>query len=392
MLSDAFVLSTYARQPVAFVKGRGSIVWDAEGKEYIDMLAGVAVDNLGHSHPKITRVLCDQVKKISHTSNIFLNDWQAKLAQKLIELSGLDKAFFCNSGTEAIEASIKFARHYAHEEGFTNKWEIITFNNSFHGRTFGSISATGQPKYQQGFGPLLPGFKTIVYNDINVLKAAISSQTLAIMIEPIQGEGGVNIPDADYLKNVAKLCKEQGLLLILDEVQTGISRTGSFLSFLRAGIKPDIVALAKGLGSGFPIGACLVSKRIANHVKPGLHASTFGGNQLASRVAFETVKIASAKSFLKSVAEKGGYLVDELKKLKLDSGLIKEVRGVGLMIGCELTQPVGSQIVASALKRGLIVNSLHDTVIRFVPPLIISKREIKLAVKLFAEVLKEFDS
>lgn len=387
-LAGQYLLPTYSRAPIVFQKGKGVYLWDVEGKKYIDMLAGVAVDNLGHAHPRIVKVLSDQIKKLSHTSNIFQNDLQAKLAEKLIHLSGLNKAFFCNSGAEAIEACIKFARHYAFAHGFKDRYEIITMEHSFHGRTMGAISATGQPKYQQGFGPLLPGFKTIPYNNLNALKEAIKPSTIAVMLEPLQGEGGVNIPAIGYLKNVEKICRENKLLLILDEVQTGVGRTGSFFNYTQDFIQPDLVAMAKGLGSGFPIGACLASARISEIIKPGLHASTFGGNHLASRVALETTHCISSKSFLKKVESAGMLLLKELNQLKNQFALIKEVRGRGLMVGCELNEPIGAQIVTKCLEKGLVINCLHDTVLRFVPPLVISQKEIKQAMKILQSVFE----
>lgn len=386
-LLDRYVLPTYARTKVALVHGFGAWVWDADEKKYLDFFGGLAVDALGHSPPRIRKALADQASHLLHCSNVFYIQEQAELAKELVSLSGMYQAFFCNSGAEAVEACIKFARHTGIRNFGADHYEIIVAENSFHGRTLGALSATMQKKYQEGFGPLVPGFKAVPFGDIGAVQNAVGPNTCAVLVEPIQGEGGVNIPPDDYLPGLRRICDEKNCLLILDEVQVGMGRTGRLFAFQHAGIAPDLMALSKALGSGFPIGACLASKKVALSVGPGMHASTFGGNPLACRAALETLSVIAKDSFLKKVRETGGYFVLQLKKLQKKYDLIKEVRGKGLMIGCELNREVGTQVVRQCLEEGLLINAIQGKILRFVPPLIITKGDVDRAIRILDRVL-----
>lgn len=372
------LLPTYARFPVRFVRGKGSFVSDGK-KRYLDFVSGLAVTNLGHSHPKLIRALNQQSQMLWHTSNLYEIPNQERLADKLVELSGLHQAFFCNSGTEAMEACIKFTRACQ-----SPRFEIIVMKNSFHGRTYGSLSATAQPKYKKGFGPMLPGFKVVPFNDLERVRRSISGKTAALLVEPIQGEGGVHIPDVNYLKGLRALCDDCGLLLMLDEVQVGMGRTGKFFAHQHEGIKPDLMALSKALGNGLPIGAALVSSTVAAVIHPGMHASTFGGNPLCTRVALEVVNLISKKSFLNRVTQTGRYFLERLEGLH---PLLKNVRGRGLMLASDLAKPIGAEIVKASLGRGLLMNTIHGRILRFVPPLTITKKEIDLGLGILKSVL-----
>lgn len=388
-LLNRFVLPTYSRLPVSLVRGHGVWLWDAGGKKYLDFFAGLAVNNLGYNHPRISAVISRQSKRIIHCSNIFYIQEQARLARKLVRLTGMHQAFFCNSGAEAIEACIKLARLWSLKRFGKRRFEIIVFENSFHGRTFGAISATAQKKYQSGFGPLLPGFKVVPYNNLAAVKKAYNRSTCAVLVEPIQGEGGVRVPDKDFLIGLRKLCNKKKILLIVDEVQVGMGRTGRFLASNHFGVKPDLLAMAKGLGSGIPIGACLAGKKVASVVRPGIHASTFGGNPFASSVALETLSIIAKPDFLKKVRGKGNYFTQKLKNLKKEFPVIREVRGMGLMIACELKKNIAPLIVKRCLEKGLLINSIQKRILRFIPPLIVERKEIDRAVHILKNVLKE---
>ncbi len=383
------MLPTYGRFPVTLVHGEGVFVWDADGKRYLDFFGGLAVDNLGHAHKKISSAIAAQAKSLIHCSNVFYIQEQGELAKLLVEKSGLYQAFFCNSGAEANEAAIKLARYFSLTGKNENRFEILVAENSFHGRTLGALSATMQPKYQAGFGPLVPGFKSVPFNNVEALAFAITVNTAAILLEPIQGEGGVRLPDSSYLKKVRKLCDEKGVLLILDEVQTGIGRTGKLFAYQHTGITPDILVLSKALGSGVPIGACLVSEKIAAVVKPGIHASTFGGNSLACRAALATLGVIVTPIFLKKVETVGNYFKSELKKLAQKNPLITEVRGMGLMLACQLSKEVGRDVVMACIEKGLLINSIQGNILRFVPPLILTKAHVDRAVKILSEVLTQ---
>lgn len=385
---ESHILQTYNRLPVSFERGKGLKLWDSHGKSYLDFVAGVAVDCLGHCHPKIVKVIKEQSQKLIHVSNLYQIKEQEAAATLIAKLSALDKVFFTNSGAESIEACIKFARFWAEKEKGKGVSEIIVTQNSFHGRTMGAISATGQKKYQKGFGPLLGGFKLVPYADSQAVEKAIHAKTAAILVETIQGEGGINLAATSYWKDLRKIANKNNILLILDEVQSGIGRTGKVFAFQNYGIKPDMMALAKGLGAGFPIGACVLSKKISKHLVPGLHGSTYGGNPLASRIVLEVLQIISQKDFLLEVKEKGDYFKKALIGLQKKGAPIQEVRGKGLMIAAELKDHYdGSQIVEKALEKGFLFNCIQNKILRFVPPLIVSQKEIDRAIKCLEEML-----
>jgi acetylornithine aminotransferase len=366
-------MNTYARQPLAFVRGEGVYVWDEEGKRYLDAVAGVAVNTLGHGHPDLVKAISEQAAALIHSSNLYRVKRQEELADRLCALSGMDKVFFCNSGCEANEAAIKLARLYGHNKGIANPTIIVT-EKSFHGRTMATLSATGSRKIQAGFEPLLSGFARVPFNDIAAIRqvASTNHDVVAVLVEPLQGEGGVNVAAADYMVELRKICDEFGLLMMLDEVQTGIARTGTWFAFQHSGVMPDVMALAKGLGSGVPIGACLARGDAAEVFKPGNHGSTFGGNPLACAAALATLE-AIEKQGLRENAEKvGTYIRASLKeKLSGVAGIV-DIRGQGLMVGIELDRPCGD-IVADMRECGFLVNVTADKVIRLVPPLIFSQ-------------------
>ncbi|MCC6545131.1 MAG: aspartate aminotransferase family protein [Nitrospirae bacterium] len=383
-----YIMNTYRRLPLLIVKGRGNRVYDEEGREYLDFVSGLAVNNLGHCNPRVTVAFQKQAQRLVHTSNLFYTEPQVNLAKLLVENSFADKVFFCNSGAEANEAAIKLVRKYSMEKG-TGRYEIITAFNSFHGRTMATLTATGQDKFHKGFSPLLPGFSYVPFNDIAALEKAITEKTAAIMIEPIQGEGGVNIPDKDYLKHLREICNSKGILLVLDEVQTGIGRTGKLFAYQHSGIEPDIITLAKGLGGGLPIGAMLAKDFVAAAFTPGTHASTFGGTPLVCSAAIEVIKILTEDDLmLDNCRRMGIYLVAELNDLKLKyPHLIKDVRGKGLITGMELNIS-GETIVTECIKRGIIINCTMENVLRFLPPLDISQPDINKLTDTLTDVFK----
>jgi len=387
VLADKYIMHTYKRFAVVIVKGLGQKVWDINGKEYLDFAAGIAVCNLGHSHPHVIAAVKEQLEKLTHISNLYYIEPQAQLAHLLVENSFADKVFFCNSGAEANEAAIKLARKYAHENLGGDKFELITMKDSFHGRTMATITATGQEKFQFGFTPLLEGFKYVPFNDLPALEAAISEKTCGIMVEPIQGEGGVNIPDARYLSSVREICDRHGILLIVDEVQTGIGRTGKLFAYEHSGIKPDIMTLAKALGNGFPVGAMLATDKIAQAFTPGNHASTFGGNPLAMAAARATLKTILQKGVLENCQKVGDYFLSQLKKLQQKHKIINEVRGKGLMLAAALNIEAGD-IVNKCLQKGLLINSAGGKTLRFVPPLIITNQDVNHAINILDETME----
>ncbi|MHB0997893.1 MAG: acetylornithine transaminase [Armatimonadota bacterium] len=388
MKMDAeFIMHTFNRQPVVLVRGEGMRVWDADGREYLDFLAGIAVNGLGHCHPDLVKAISEQAGTLMHVCNLYYVPQAPELAKKLSELSGLDKSFFCNSGAEANEAAIKLARKWSYETHGPGKFEIITAKASFHGRTMAAVTATGQPKYHEGFEPMVPGFKYVPYNDLAALESTITEQTCAIMLEPIQGESGVWPASKEYLAGVREICDKKGLLLILDEVQTGLGRTGKWFGFQHFGIKPDIMTLAKTLGGGFPIGACLATDNVAKAFKPGNHASTFGGNPLACAAALATLGIIEDENLVSNAAEMGDYFKDSLNDLKIQRDDIKEVRGVGLMVGLELNRNDAPAIAAECLRLGLIINPIGENIIRFLPPLIVKEEHIDSAINIVSEAL-----
>ncbi len=390
--SAQYIMNTYNRNPIVLTKGRGTRVWSSEGKEYLDFVGGIAVNVLGHCHRKIVIAIQKQAQRLIHVSNLYHIEPQIRLAKLLVKHSFADKVFFCNSGAEANEAAIKLARKYSKENFGPDRFEIITAYGSFHGRTMATITATGQEKFQKDFEPLLPGFKYVPFNDITALRSAITPQTCAIMLEPIQGEGGVNVPSDDYFKQVRELCDKEGLLLILDEVQTGMGRTGRLFAYEHFGIKPDIMTLAKGLGAGVPIGAMLATDKIASSFEPGNHASTFGGNPLVCAAAIATIEtILEDGIVLDNCRRVGEYFLNRLEEIKAEFPQeVSDVRGKGLLIGLQVNID-GGYIVRECLQRGLLINSTANNVLRFAPPLIIEEADIDLLIKKLREIIGQYD-
>ena len=389
--SDKVIMKTYGRYPIVPVRGEGCRLWDADGKEYLDFLAGVAVNNLGHCHPRVVKAIQEQAATLIHCSNYYQIPQQIELAELLCSHSFADRAFFCNSGAEANEAAIKLARKYSLDTFGPQRYEIITAADSFHGRTMATVSATGQEKVQRFFDPLLYGFKHVPFNDVAALEAAVTENTCAIMLEPIQGEGGVNVPDHDYLSKVRELCDRHKLLFILDEVQTGIGRTGKLFAHEHFGVTPDIMTLAKALAGGAPIGTMLAREEIAAAFVPGTHGSTFGGNPLMAAAAIATLRTILEDGILNATCEIGEYLLGELETLGKKYAFVQNVRGIGLMIGMGLTIPAGD-IVKKGHDRGLLLNVTHDTVLRFVPPLIVTKQEIKRMIEILDGIFREVEA
>lgn len=380
------IMPTYIKVPLVFVKGKGSKLFDIHNKQYLDFFPGWGVCNLGHCHPKIMSAVRDQVAKLIFIPNNYYHIPQAKLAKELIYWSYPGKVFFCNSGAEANEAAIKLARKFG--EG---RYEIITFENSFHGRTLAALSATGQKKYQGGFEPLVEGFKTVKFNDLEAVKNAISSKTVAIMLELIQGEGGINVADKDFVLSLRNICDENKLLLIIDEVQTGIGRTGKLFCYQNYGIIPDIITLAKALGGGLPIGCMVVKKDIADTLTAGMHASTFGGGPVVAKAALAVLRTVHKEKMLANARKMGEYLFLLLNALRDRYEVIKDVRGLGLMLGIELNI-AGKEIVDKCIEKGLLINCTHDKVLRLMPALNVTKKEIDRAIKILDEALRGLDS
>lgn len=386
-LNDACVINTYGARNVALSRGEGMRLWDAEGREYLDFFAGIAVCNLGHCHPEVTKAICDQAQKLVHVSNLYYIESQTLLAEALSKNSFADKWFFCNGGAEANEAAIKLARRYWHKQG-NPKPHIITANASFHGRTLATVTATGQPKYHEGFAPLMPGFSYVPFGDATALEAAITPEVGALLLEPIQGEGGVRMPPEGYWKAVRKLCDDKNILLILDEVQTGLGRTGTLFAHQGYGITPDIMTLAKGLGNGVPIGAMGCTDAVSSGFEPGSHACTFGGNPLSSAAAVATLRVLTAPGFLESVAGKSEYLFTRLNGIAGSCDSIVELRGKGLMAGIEFDKPV-APLVASLIDAGIICGPAGPNVLRFLPPLIVEKEHIDHMISMLAACIGE---
>ncbi len=382
-------MQTYARQDVAFERGEGVWLWDSRGKRYLDALSGIAVCGLGHCHPRVTAAIQEQAATLLHTSNIFRVTHQERLGARLCQLAGMDKAFFCNSGTEANEAAIKLARLYGHRRGIQTP-TIIVSEGSFHGRTLGALSATGNRKIQEGFGPLVGGFERVPYNDLAAIeRLADNADIVAILVEPITGEGGVVVPDADYLRGLRALCDRHGWLLMLDEIQTGMGRTGAWFAFQHAGIRPDVLTLAKGLGNGFPIGACLAAGAAAEVFQAGHHGTTFGGNPLACRTALAVIEAIEQEDLLSRAAVRGEQLLSALKSALQGLPGVVDIRGRGLMLGIELDRPCG-ELVARALAQGLIINVTAGSVIRLLPPLIIGETEVAQIADGVIALVREF--
>ncbi|MCX5869064.1 MAG: aspartate aminotransferase family protein [Deltaproteobacteria bacterium] len=387
--SDQVFIGTYTRYPAAMVKGVGCRLTDAEGKEYLDFLAGIAVCGLGHCHPAVTAAICRQAGELTHVSNLYYTEPQTELAELLTAHSFADRVFLANSGAEANEAAIKLARIWAGE----NRYEIISLTGSFHGRTLATVAATGQAKFQKGFEPMPEGFAHAPFGNLVVLEAMITDQTCAILCEPLQGEGGVRPLDREYLQGLRRLCDKYNLLLIFDEIQTGMGRTGTLFAYEQLGIVPDIMTLAKALGNGLPIGAMVTTKRIAAAFTPGSHASTFGGNPVASAAAVATMKVMLADGFLAEVHAKGQYLQEQLQDLAARfPALATEVRGLGLIQGLVLTEDgveKGGAIVTKMFEKGCLINFAGNVALRFLPPLIVSREEIDQMIQLLAEVFGE---
>jgi predicted acetylornithine/succinylornithine family transaminase len=384
-LTDKYVARTYARIPIALVRGRGTKVWDAEGKEYLDFLAGIAVNSLGHCHPAIVRAIREQSKKLLHVSNLYHVLPQSELARELCNHSFAERVFFCNSGAEANEAAIKLVRRYGLEK-LGGKYEILSTHNSFHGRTLATLTATGQEKIRAGYDPLPTGFRQVPYNDLAAIEEAIDEKkTAAILVEPIQAEGGVNVPDEVYMRGLRELCDQRGILLIFDEVQTGMGRTGTLFGYEHFAIKPDIMTLAKALGGGLPLGAMLAREEIATSFGPGSHASTFGGNPVACSAGLVVMQTLLGGA-LKNCLQMGQYFVKGLEALQKRFSFIREVRGKGLMIGMEL-EIEGSKVADSCMQEGLLLNCTAYKVLRFVPPLTIKRNEIDRGLDILEKVL-----
>ncbi|MHB8184148.1 MAG: acetylornithine/succinylornithine family transaminase [Candidatus Desulforudaceae bacterium] len=387
-MSDQYIMRTYGRLPIALVRGQGLYVWDADGKRYLDFVSGLAVDSLGHCHPRVVAAIQNQAAQFMHCSNLYHIEPQARLAKLLVENSALDRVFFCNSGAEAIEATIKLARKYAKKKHGPERYEIISAYNSFHGRTLAAITATGQAKFQQGLEPLPEGFKYAIFNDLESLKSVIGPHTAAVLLEPIQGEGGVNVADGKYLEGVRRLCDEHGLLLILDEVQCGLGRTGRLFAYEHYGITPDIMALAKALGGGFPIGAMLATEEAASGFAPGDHASTFGGNPLACAAGLAAVQTIIETKLVEHSAKVGDYFLGRLRGLQDRYPFVKEVRGKGLLLGMELSIKAGG-VVTRCREQGLLINCIGDHTLRFIPPLIVTGADVDAALKIVRAALDQ---
>ncbi len=384
------LMNTYARQPVTFTHGEGAWLWDVNGKRYLDALSGIAVNTLGHAHPEFTAALSAQIGKLIHTSNIYQVREQELIADKLCELSRMQEVFLCNSGCEANEAAIKLARLYGHNKGVADP-AIIVMEKAFHGRTLATLSATGNRKVQAGFEPLVKGFIRVPYDDLEAIRqvARHTPNVVAVLVEPIQGEGGVRTPDISYLQGLRKICDENEWLLMLDEVQCGLGRTGKWFAFQHTGIMPDVMTLAKGLGSGVPVGACLAAGKATGTFKPGNHGSTFGGNPLASTAALTTLNIMEQEKLLDHAATLGAWLMQQFQaKLGGAKGVVT-VRGQGLMLGIELDKPCG-ELVGKALEKGLLINVTADNVIRLLPSLIFSQDEAQQLVDMLCPLVTDF--
>ncbi len=386
-VSDKYIMPTYRRE-VSLVKGKGTVVYDDKGKSYLDFISGISVNNLGYGNKKIVDAIRAQSKLLIHCSNLYYNEPQAKLAEWLVKHSFGDRVFFGNSGAEAIEGAIKLARKCAKQNG-PRKFKIISMQNSFHGRTFGALSATGQTKYQKGFEPMLEGFNYIPFNDLKAAEETIDRDCCAVLVEPVQGEGGVNLATKDFLAGLKNLCQKNKALLIFDEIQCGMGRTGKLFAYEHYGVTPDIMVLAKSLGGGLPLGAIVAEENISREFSPSTHASTFGGNPVSCAAGLAFCKQLEAKGFLDKVTEKGDYFKNKLENLKKDFKYIKEIRGQGLMIGMELNLN-GRFLATKCLYAGLLINCTGDTVLRFLPPLTVKRTEIDKAIQIMKTAFKEY--
>jgi len=384
-IEKKYYMQTFERLPLTIVKGKGPYVWNDEGRQYLDFVGGWAVTTLGHCHPAVTKALTEQANLLIQTSNQFYTVPQLQLAQLLVENSCLDRVFFGNSGAEANEGAVKLARRYG-QLNLKGAYEVISTFSSFHGRTLAMVAATGQPKFQQSYPPLPTGFVNVAFNDVEAIKSATTERTCAVMLEPIQGEGGVNLPDEGYLSAIRKWCDRKGILLILDEIQTGIARTGTLFAYEQYGVEPDIMTLAKGLANGVPIGAILAKEKASVFV-PGEHGSTFGGNPLACAAGYATVRFVIDNNISGRVKEVGQYLIDGLEKMKPKFPSITDIRGRGLLVALEFDSDIAPALVTACLERGLLVNQLKPNALRFMPPLIIGKKEVDEALAVLDEAL-----
>ncbi|MDR7608104.1 MAG: acetylornithine transaminase [Armatimonadota bacterium] len=385
--SQRYLFQNYRRIPVAFARGRGARLWDLEGREYLDFVAGIAVTSLGHAHPALVQALTDQLSRYVHVSNLYHIPEQAQAARRLAERSGLDRVFFCNSGAEANEAAIKLARKWAKQHRGPEAHEIVVAHNSFHGRTLATLAATGNPRYHQGFEPLPAGFRFVPYNDLAAAAEAVGPTTCAVLMEPVQGESGVIPGDPDYLRGLQELCREKGILFMLDEVQTGVGRTGAWFAFQRYGLAPDVVTLAKGLGGGVPVGAVLAREEVAAAFGPGDHGSTFGGNALSAAAVCAVLDTLEAEKLVDHAANVGERLQAQLRALASRQPAVSEVRGVGLLVAVDLKVEAAA-VEASCRQRGLLVNAVRPNTLRLCPPLVVSEEEVDRAVGILEEALE----
>ena len=382
-----FVIPNYKRYPVSLVHGEGSFVWDAEGKRYLDLFPGWGCNILGHCPPRVVKAIQRQVEHLIHIPNTWYTEAQGDFAQAIVERS-FGKVFFANSGTEANEGAIKLARlHYSDNKGGTSKYRIITFENGFHGRTFGAVTATAQPKYHEGLGPLLPGFRYAPYNDLDAVKALVDDETCGIMLEPVQGEGGVNIADVSFLRGLRQLCDERNMLLMFDEVQTGMGRTGDWFGYQNTGVEPDIMTLAKGVAAGVACGAIVCRDKIAPSLRPGMHASTFGGNPLAMAAGIATMQMIEEENLLQNCRLMSDRFRQHFEALKAKLPIIKEIRTRGMMIGVELNIPA-TPAVGMCMERGVLINATHDTVVRLLPALNITPQQVDEGCQVISETLE----
>ncbi|MBC7160663.1 MAG: aspartate aminotransferase family protein [Immundisolibacter sp.] len=387
---DAALMATYARQPVAFARGAGVWLWDTHGERYLDALSGIAVCGLGHAHPEVARAIAEQAATLVHTSNLYQVPLQARLAERLTALAGMQQAFFCNSGAEANEAAIKIARKYGHGRGIAVP-TIVVADGSFHGRTLATLSATGNRKVQAGFEPLVQGFTRVPYDDLDALRRVAEHQreVVAVLLEPVQGEGGIRLPSADYLAGVRALCDQHDWLLMLDEIQTGMARSGRWFAFQHTGIRPDVMTLAKSLGNGVPIGACLAGGKATDVLQAGNHGSTFGGNPLACRAALTTLEITEREGLARRAEQLGAYLLQALRQRLAACRGVVEVRGLGLLIGIELDRPCAT-LVQRAIEKRLLINVTAERVVRLLPPLVMSDNEAELLLDTLCPLIADF--
>ena len=389
--ADTVITATYTRYPIVLARGEGCTLWDTEGRAYTDFVAGIAVCNLGHAHPKVTQALIDQAKTLLHVSNLYYTIPQVNLATWLVDNSFADRVFFCNSGAEANEAAIKIARKYGKEKKGNQCFEIIAMEQSFHGRTMATLSATGQEKIRQGYDPTLSGFNFVPFNDINALREKIDGSTCAVLLEPIQGEGGVRCPDGQYLKQVRQLCDETHTLLIFDEIQTGMGRTGKLFAYEHFNVEPDIMTLAKALANGLPIGAMLAREEVAAAFGPGAHASTFGGTPIVTAASLAVVHLLKSEDIIDHCYHMGNYFKEHLFSLKAKHDLVQDVRGMGLLLGMKLGMD-GAPIVTQCREEGFLINCIQGNILRFIPPLIIEKDQIDALITCLDKVLSGYET